>query len=58
MNELRRAERFRQPKKIFEQTVIPHKPCEVKNPEENAAKSPEMRPPVGPVPSITKELVG
>jgi hypothetical protein len=58
MNELRRSERSRQPKKIFQQTVIPRKPCEVKNPEENAPKSPEMRPLIGPVPSITKELVG
>jgi hypothetical protein len=47
---LRRPERSRQPKKIFEQTVTPRKPRELKTPEENAPKSLEMRPAVGPVP--------
>jgi hypothetical protein len=58
MNELRDTERSRQPKKIFEQTVTPHKARELKTPEENAPKSLEMRPAVGPVPPTIKELVG
>jgi hypothetical protein len=58
MNELRRPERSRQPKKIFGQTVTPRKPRELKTPEENEPKSLEMRPAVGPVPPIIKELVG
>jgi hypothetical protein len=57
MNELRRSERSRQPKKLFEQTVTPRKPREPKTPEENAPKPPETRPAVGPVPSAVKELV-
>jgi hypothetical protein len=58
MNELRRSERPRRPKKIFEQMATPRKPREPKTPEENAPKPPETRPAAGPVPSAVKELVG
>ena len=57
MNELRRLERPRQPKKIFEQTVIPRKSREPKTPEENAPKPPETRLATGPIPSAVKKLI-
>jgi hypothetical protein len=57
MNELRRSERSRQPKKLFKQTVTSRKPRKLKTPEENAFKPSKTRSAVGPVLSAIKELV-
>ena len=57
MNELRRSERFRQPKKLFDQTPIASKPHQSKKVKKNALNPPETRPADVPEASAVGKLL-